>query len=60
LGRNHRKHTPNPLKPICEIWIELIRGVGRSCYVRAVNGWQQIFFYDPEGNVIEVHHVDQN
>ena len=44
----------------CEIWIELGRGVGRSCYVRAVNGWQQIFFYDPEGNVIEVHHVDQN
>jgi hypothetical protein len=40
--------------------IELIRGVGRSFYVRAVNGWQQIFFYDPEGNVIEVHHVDQN
>ena len=22
---------------------------------RAVAGWQQIFFYDPEGNVIEVH-----
>jgi glyoxylase I family protein len=21
----------------------------------AMNGWQQIFFYDPEGNVIEVH-----
>ena len=24
----------------------------------AVKGWQQIFFYDPEGNVIEVHQVD--
>jgi len=24
----------------------------------AVNGWQQIFFYDPDGNVIEVHQVD--
>ena len=24
---------------------------------RAVNGWQQIFFYDPDGNVIEVHQV---
>ena len=27
---------------------------------RAVNGWHQIFFYDPDGNVIEVHQVDQN
>lgn len=25
---------------------------------RAVAGWQQIFFYDPDGNVIEVHQVD--
>lgn len=24
----------------------------------AVSGWQQIFFYDPDGNVIEVHQVD--
>lgn len=23
----------------------------------AMNGWEQIFFYDPEGNVIEVHQV---
>ena len=22
---------------------------------RAVNGWHQIFFYDPDGKVIEVH-----
>jgi len=22
-----------------------------------MSGWQQIFFYDPEGNVIEVHQV---
>jgi hypothetical protein len=22
---------------------------------RAMNGWHQIFCYDPEGNVIEVH-----
>ena len=27
---------------------------------RAVNGWHQIFFYDPDGNVIEVHQVDEN
>ena len=26
----------------------------------AVNGWHQIFFYDPDGNVTEVHQVDQN
>jgi len=24
---------------------------------RAVAGWEQIFFYDPDGNVIEVHQV---
>jgi catechol 2,3-dioxygenase-like lactoylglutathione lyase family enzyme len=23
----------------------------------AMRGWAQIFFYDPEGNVIEVHEV---
>lgn len=26
---------------------------------RAVAGWDQIFFYDPDGNVIEVHQVSQ-
>jgi catechol 2,3-dioxygenase-like lactoylglutathione lyase family enzyme len=25
---------------------------------RAVAGWRQIFFYDPDGNVIEVHQAD--
>jgi glyoxylase I family protein len=24
----------------------------------AMNGWEQIFFHDPEGNVIEVHQAD--
>jgi catechol 2,3-dioxygenase-like lactoylglutathione lyase family enzyme len=24
----------------------------------AMNGWQQIFFYDPDGNVVEVHQVE--
>ena len=24
---------------------------------RAVIGWRQVFFYDPEGNVVEVHQV---
>lgn len=26
----------------------------------AVEGWHQIFFYDPDGNVVEVHQVDEN
>ncbi len=26
---------------------------------RAVAGWRQIFFYDPDGNVIEVHEVTE-
>jgi glyoxylase I family protein len=25
---------------------------------QAVKGWRQVFFYDPDGNVIEVHQVD--
>ena len=25
----------------------------------AVKGWHQIFFYDPDGNVIEVHQVEE-
>jgi glyoxylase I family protein len=24
---------------------------------QAVHGWRQVFFYDPDGNVIEVHQV---
>lgn len=24
---------------------------------RAVQGWRQVFFYDPDGNVVEVHEV---
>lgn len=32
------------------------KGVPYSDYGNwAMNGWYQIFFYDPEGNVIEVH-----
>jgi glyoxylase I family protein len=26
----------------------------------AVIGWSQIFFFDPDGNVIEVHQVDDD
>lgn len=34
-------------------------GVAYSDYgTWAMNGWHQIFFYDPEGNVIEVHQAD--
>lgn len=25
----------------------------------AMRGWQQIFFYDPDGNVVEVHQVEE-
>ena len=25
----------------------------------AMNGWHQIFFYDPDGNVVEVHQVNE-
>ena len=35
-----------------------LRGVPYSDWGnRAVAGWHQIFFYDPEGNVIEVHEL---
>ncbi|MEL7153357.1 MAG: VOC family protein, partial [Pseudomonadota bacterium] len=27
---------------------------------QAVAGWNQIFFYDPDGNVIEVHEVSDD
>lgn len=35
------------------------KGIPYSDYGKwAMNGWYQIFFYDPEGNVIEVHQAD--
>jgi glyoxylase I family protein len=35
------------------------KGVPYSDYGKwAMGGWHQIFFYDPEGNVIEVHQAD--
>ena len=30
-----------------------------DCGNAAVAGWRQIFFYDPAGNVIEVHQADE-
>ncbi len=37
------------------------KGISYSDYGDwAMKGWQQIFFYDPEGNVIEVHQVDED
>ena len=36
------------------------RGVPFSDYgTWAIPGWQQIFFHDPEGNIIEVHQVGE-
>jgi catechol 2,3-dioxygenase-like lactoylglutathione lyase family enzyme len=35
------------------------KGVPYSDYGKwAMGGWHQIFFYDPDGNVIEVHQAD--
>ena len=35
-------------------------GVSYSDYGNiAVEGWHQIFFFDPDGNVVEVHQVDK-
>ena len=37
------------------------KGIPYSDYgAWAMSGWHQIFFYDPEGNVIEVHQVAEN
>ena len=34
------------------------KGIPYSDYgTWAMSGWHQIFFYDPEGNVVEVHQV---
>jgi glyoxylase I family protein len=34
------------------------KGIAFSDYgAWAMNGWEQIFFHDPEGNIIEVHQV---
>jgi glyoxylase I family protein len=36
------------------------KGIPYSDYgTWAMSGWHQIFFYDPEGNVIEVHQVTE-
>ena len=36
------------------------KGIAYSDYgTWAMNGWEQIFFYDPDGNVIEVHQVKE-
>jgi catechol 2,3-dioxygenase-like lactoylglutathione lyase family enzyme len=32
-------------------------GGGTQHLSRAMKGWGQIFFYDPDGNIIEVHQV---
>ena len=35
------------------------KGIPYSDYgAWAMSGWQQIFFYDPDGNVVEVHQVE--
>ncbi|MBV8399386.1 MAG: VOC family protein [Acetobacteraceae bacterium] len=35
------------------------KGVPYADYGKwAMNGWHQIFFYDPDGNIVEVHQVE--
>lgn len=37
------------------------RGVPFADYGQwAIKGWEQIFFQDPEGNIVEVHQIDQD
>jgi len=34
------------------------KGIAYSDYgAWAMKGWEQIFFYDPDGNIVEVHQV---
>ena len=36
------------------------KGIHYSDYGKwSMNGWYQIFFYDPDGNIIEVHQADE-
>jgi catechol 2,3-dioxygenase-like lactoylglutathione lyase family enzyme len=36
------------------------RGIPYADYgAWAIKGWQQIFFYDPDGNIVEVHQASQ-
>jgi catechol 2,3-dioxygenase-like lactoylglutathione lyase family enzyme len=36
------------------------KGIAYSDYgAWAMKGWHQIFFYDPDGNVVEVHEVEE-
>lgn len=36
------------------------KGIAYSDYgAWAMKGWHQIFFYDPDGNVVEVHQADE-
>jgi glyoxylase I family protein len=36
------------------------QGIAYSDYgAWAMKGWRQIFFYDPDGNVVEVHEVEE-
>ena len=54
-----RGHIAYRCDDIAEVMAELDeKGVPYSDWGHtAVAGWKQIFFYDPDGNVIEVHQV---
>jgi len=56
LERGHVAFRTDNLEAFKKRLIE--KGIPFSDYgAWAMNGWHQIFFYDPEGNIIEVHQV---
>jgi catechol 2,3-dioxygenase-like lactoylglutathione lyase family enzyme len=58
LERGHTAFRTDDIEGIKRRLTE--RGVPFSDYgTWAIPGWQQIFFHDPEGNIIEVHQVGE-
>ena len=58
VARGHIAYRTDDIKAFMSHLNEL--GVPFSDWEdRAVEGWHQIFFFDPDGNVIEVHQVDK-
>ena len=59
LEKGHIAYRTNDLEAFKKHLDEL--GVNYSDWGEtAVAGWKQIFFHDPDGNVIEVHEVENN
>jgi catechol 2,3-dioxygenase-like lactoylglutathione lyase family enzyme len=57
LDRGHIAFRTDDMESIKKRLTE--RGIPYADYGQwAIKGWDQIFFQDPEGNVVEVHQVD--